>query len=196
MYPGGTAIGGPENHAVRILIAHRGAGVRIRKRNTVQIIECDCRLAVPSLSAISCLKNDASVADNSSRVRIGECYRVETVRALRKRVVGLLNPVVPSVGCSENYTGAAQFESANRSIIRIGERNAIKSFGRSACLRLPAVASISRSENQASIADSGSGIGVGKRNFEKTYRSWVYLAIPVLSSIGCSENGAFSPDSA
>jgi hypothetical protein len=124
-------------------------------------------------ASIGCLKIDASVADNSPYVRIGEGYGIESVRSLRKRVIGLLNPVASTIRCSEDYTGAAQLESANRSIIRVGERDSVKSFCRSACLKRLGVASIGRSENQASIADSGSGIGIGKRNFEKTYRSRV-----------------------
>ena len=133
------------------------------------------------------MKNDASVADNRSRVRIGEGYGVESVGSLRQRVIRLLNPVVSTVGRSENDTGAAQLESANRSIIRVGERNAVKSFGRSARLRRPGVAAVGRSENQASIADSGSGIGIGKRNFEKADRSRVCLGYPGVATIGCSE---------
>ena len=129
-------------------------------------------------------------------VRIGERHGVESVGALRQRVIRLLNPVVPTIGRSENDAGPAQLEAGNRSVIRVGERNAIKSFGRSARLRRPVIAAIGRSENQASIADSGSGIGIGKRNIEKTHRSRVCLGHPRVAAIGCSENRAFSADSA
>ena len=142
------------------------------------------------------MKDDPSVAHNSARVRIGERYGVKSVGALRQRVICLLNPVASTIGRSEYDAGPAQLETGNRSIIRIGERNAIKSFGRSARLKRPGVASIGRSENQASIADSGSGIGIGKRNLEKTHRSRVCLGRPRVATIGCSKNGAFSADSA
>src|SRR5262245_25248193 len=86
-------------------------------------------------------------------------------------------------------------EAGNRSIVCVGERNAIKSFGRSARLGRPGVAPVGGSENQASIADRGSGIGIGKRHFEKTRRSRVCLGRPRIASVRCSENGAFSADS-
>ena len=89
-----------------------------------------------------------------------------------------------------------KFKAANRSVIRVGERNAIKSFGRPARLKRPAVASIGRPENQASIANSASGTGIGKRNIEKTHRSRACLTHPGVAAIGCPENGAFSADSA
>src|SRR5207248_4080116 len=125
-----------------------------------------------------CLKKDASVADNRPGVRIGEGHGVESVGALWKRVIGLFNPVVSTVCCSENDAGPAELEAANRSIIRVGERDSIESFRRSACLRRPASASIGCSENQASIADGGSGISIGKGNFEKTDASGVCLGCP------------------
>ena len=103
-----------------------------------------------------------SVADNSARVRIGKRYSVKSVGSLRQRVICLLNPVVSTICRSENDAGPAQLEAGNRSVIRVSERNAIKSFGRSARLGRPVVAAVGRSENQASFADSGSGIGIGK----------------------------------
>ena len=129
-------------------------------------------------------------------VYIGERHGIESVRALRKRVIRLLNPVVPTIGRSEDHTGPAQLEAGNRSIIRVGERNAIKSFGRPARLGRPGIAAVGRSENHASIADSGSGISIGKRNFEKADRSRVCLFYPGAATISCPKNGAFSAYSA
>ena len=147
-------------------------------------------------ASIGCLKDDPSVTYDSARVRIGERYGVKSVGSLRQRVICLLNPVVSTIGRSENDTGPAQLEAGNRSIIRVGERNAIKSFGRSARLGRPGIAAVGRSENHASIADSGSGISIGKRNFEKADRSRVCLVYPGAATISCSKNGAFSADSA
>src|SRR5581483_6578320 len=67
---------------------------------------------------------------------------------------------------------------------------------RSACLRRPVVAAVGGSENQASIADSGSGIGIGKRNVEKANCPRICLRRPRIATIGCPENRAFSADSA
>src|SRR5437016_2382688 len=113
-YPRVTTIGCSEDHAVWILIAHGSSRVGISKRNTVQIIEGDSWLAIPLRASIGCLKKDASVADNRPGVRIGEGHGVESVGALWKRVIGLFNPVVSTVCCSENDAGPAQLEAANR----------------------------------------------------------------------------------
>src|SRR5207237_8435867 len=100
--------------------------------------------AVPLLTPIGGLKDYARVANNGASVCIAKGYRIETVRALRKRVRCLLNPGGTTIGSSQDYAGAAEFEPADRSVIRVGERNAIESFGRSARLSRRGAAAVPR----------------------------------------------------
>ena len=123
--PGVTAIGRSQNHGVRILVAHSRSCVRVGKRHSIQKIEGDSWLTVPLLSAIGRLKKYACVTNNRAGIRIGEGHGIESVGSLRQRIVRLFNPVVSSVCCSENDTGAAQLEAANCSVVGVGERNAI-----------------------------------------------------------------------
>src|SRR5206468_736667 len=170
--PNLSTIGCPENFSFEE--PHSHAMVFIAEVYGIKPVSCVGGLLRPVVAAVGCPEDDALLAYEGSNVGIDEVH-TEKVQASKRIAYSavLAYPAVTTIGRSEDDTSAAQLESANRSIIRIGKRNAIKSFVRSARLKRPGIASIGRSENQASVADSGSGIGIGKRNFKKTHRSRV-----------------------